>query len=470
MSERPTTADETTGRNGSFGSLYGADATPERQRDEFRSGNVPVAVYGLGKMGLPIATTLALRCGNVVGVDLDESVVDAINEGACPVAGEPALPETVATAVSNGALRATSDSADAARASVYVVIVPTLLTEDERTDLSALEAAVRDVGANLDPGDAVFVESTVPPGTTENVVRPALAAESGLDPGEFGLAFCPERTSSGRALRDIQYSYPKIVGGVDDESARVAELVYGEVTSNDVLRVDGPTTAECVKLFEGLYRDVNIALANELATLVDEFDVDVRDAIEAANTQPYCDIHDPGAGVGGHCIPYYPHFVIQASEGPLDLLETARAVNTRAESFTARAVERELERAGVDPAGATVALLGVTYRPGIDETRATPAITIARELTAAGADCYAIDPVCTDMSVVDATPLDLVDLPALDPDAVVLITAHPEFEAIPWDRVAPAAAVDGRDALDPAELGCPVYTIGRGRSSPHPGE
>jgi UDP-N-acetyl-D-mannosaminuronic acid dehydrogenase len=445
----------------SQGQLYRSEEPPESQRDAFTGGDIPVAVYGLGKMGLPLAAAFADVTGNVVGVDVDETRVGAINEGRCPVEDEPGLDEAVSRAVGSGALSATADSRRAARAArVHVVIVPTLL-EDGEPDLSAVEAVSDAVGAGLQPGDLVLVESTLPPGTCRGVVQPTLTDVSGLAPDAFGLAFCPERTASGSALRDIRGSYPKVVGGRDEESVRVATLVYGEITDNDVLSVGTCTAAECVKLFEGVYRDVNIALANELARLAEELPVDVREAIDVANTQPYCDIHTPGPGVGGHCIPYYPRFLTETTETALPLVNRARETNEMMPAYTADILTRGLEEIGVDVGDASVALLGVTYRPGVDETRESPAGRIASILSDTGVDVYLTDPVCSDFSPIDGTPVTLDLLSALDLDGLVVVTAHEEFHSIPWEELEDVVVVDGRQLLD-REIPHPVYTIGGG--------
>lgn len=208
-------------------------------------------MYGLGKMGLPLAAVYARATGNVTGVDISEDVVGGVNDGECHVAKEPGLPELVAEQAERGALRATTDGVAAAEgAAVHVIIVPTPLTDDREPDLAAFEAVLDSIARGLAPGDLVVVECTVPPGTSKDLVIPHLADRSGLSAGEFGVAFCPERTSSGRALRDITESHPKIVGGVDAESTRVAALVYGEITANEVIPVRDATTAEAVKLFE----------------------------------------------------------------------------------------------------------------------------------------------------------------------------------------------------------------------------
>jgi UDP-N-acetyl-D-mannosaminuronic acid dehydrogenase len=442
--------------------LYGSSLAPAEQRRAYTGGRVPVAVYGLGKMGLPLAAVYADVTGNAVGVDVDEDVVDGLNRGRSHVQGEPGLQALLGDVVERGAFHATTDGASAAAAaSVHVILVPTLLDDRKQVDLSALEAAVRTVAEGIDPGDVIVIESTVPPGTSRDVVAELVAAESDLSIGEFGVAFCPERTSSGRALRDIRGAYPKIVGGVDGESTRVATLLYEELTDNDVIAVADATTAESVKLFEGLYRDVNIALANELATLADDLGVDVTEAIEAANTQPYCDIHAPGPGVGGHCIPYYPYFVMNYVEEPTPLLRTAREVNDSMPAFTARKLVEELRAVGRDVAAATVVVLGLTYRPGVAETRATPARPLVADLADRGATVYAVDPLLDDTDGFDATLIDLEALPDLDPDAVVVVTPHEAFDAIDWDAFEELVVVDGRGTVE--ETANRVYRLGDGR-------
>jgi len=442
--------------------LYGDDRPLEECQRAFATGQVPVAVYGLGKMGLPLAAVYADVSRNVTGVDVDPDVVATIASGECPVRGEPGLPTAVAELVADGALDATTDGTRAAAESrVHVVIVPTEV-DDGAVDLSMLEAAVRTIGTGLKPGDLVVVESTVPPRTCRDRVLPWLTAESGLESGEFGLAFCPERTMSGRALEDITGAYPKVVGGVDEESTRVAAAVYELITDNDVISVADATTAECVKVFEGVYRDVNIALANELARLADDLGVDVTDAIEVANTQPFCDIHDPGPGVGGHCIPYYPYFLISEFDGPTPLLRTAREVNDAMPGFTVEKTAAELADAGRDLADSTVVVLGLTYRPGVDETRASPGIDVAAALRDSGADVYAVDPICTTPPPDGVERLELDAVPAVDPDAVVLVTAHEAFESLPWERLRDAVVVDGQRVLDVDDSVRSVSAIGDG--------
>ena len=446
--------------------LYGSTAPTDQQREAFLSGETPVAVYGLGKMGLPLAAVYADVTGNVVGADVDLDIVETVDRGDCHVEREPGLPELVSDLHDRGALRAVAEPAEAAaEAAIHVLIVPTPITDDDEPDLSILRAATRSVAEGLSPGDTVVVECTVPPGTTDGLVRETLLEESGLEAGEFGLALCPERTSSGRALEDIRGAYPKVVGGVDAESRRVAELVYGEINDEGVLPVSDATTAEAVKVFEGLYRDVNIALANELGQFADEMDVDVREAIETANTQPFCDIHDPGPGVGGHCIPFYPYFVIEPFETDAPLLRTAREVNDSMPEFTVRKLREELDAEGTDLAEASVLVLGLTYRPGVEEIRASPSLSIAERLTEAGADVYGVDPVLSAYDAFELTPLSLSNIYGRAFDGVVMVTPHEEFDEIRWPEVGRpggSVVVDGRDTLGLDDTDHRVYTIGTG--------
>jgi UDP-N-acetyl-D-mannosaminuronic acid dehydrogenase len=446
---------------------YVADASGEALQEAFTAGNINVAVYGLGKMGLPVATVFANITSRVFGADVDPSVVEQINAGECPVSGEPRLPGLVRAAVDSGSFRATTDGREAAQwADFHLILVPTVIDEAARTDLSNLESAVHAVGTGLDAGDMVVIESTVPPGTCADVVQPTLVDDSGLDPDEFGLAACPERTQSGRALRDIRAAYKRVVGGVDDRSTAVARHVYDLVTTKGVVPVDDATTAECVKVFEGVYRDVNIALANELAQFADELDVDVNDAIEAANTQPFCDIHRPGIGVGGHCIPYYPYFLINDHDTAAPLLQTARRVNDGMPRFGAAKLTELLEDRDVDVDDATVLVLGLTYRPGVEEVRETPAKPIIEYLNARGATVLASDPVLSDTTSFDVIDVLVDDVDSLDLDATVLVTAHEAFESIDWSSMDPMVVVDGRAALDLADSHHTVYTIGGGLHVP----
>jgi len=441
--------------------LYDTPATPAAQRAAFTGGQLPVAVYGLGKMGLPLAAVYADVTGNTTGVDIDGEVVRTVNAGDCHIKREPGLSDLVSELVEERALRAESDPETAAReAAVHVLMVPTLLTDDREPDLSAMAAAAGDVGAGLDPGDVVFVESTVPPRTTADRIVPLLAEQSGLVPGEFGVAAFPERTVSGQALADIRGTHPKVVGGIDAESTRVAALVYDEITDNEVIEAADAATAEAVKVFEGVYRDVNIALANQLAQYAPSIDIDVNEAIDVANTQPFCDIHTPGPGVGGHCIPVYPYFLVGEFDLEAPLLTAAREMNDLMPAYTVSMLREVLAAHGVGIGETRVLLVGMTYKADVEELRNAPALEVARLLGEQGATVLAVDPVLEDWSGIDDVErLSLSAVEDVAVDAAAVLAFHDEFDDVDWGDL-DAPILDGRRTIDPGAVDAPVYSIG----------
>jgi len=446
--------------------IYDLNAAEQVRSDAFVSGEIPVAIYGLGKMGLPLAAVYADTCSNVIGVDVDPDVVTAVEAGDCPVSGEPGLPALVEQTVEEGALRATT-SIDAAanEAMIHVAIVPTLLDDDRNPDLSILQSLLENVGPQLDTGDVVFVESTVPPGSCRDEIFPLLEETSGLERGDFGLAFCPERTSSGQAITDITESYPKVVGGVDQESTEAARIVYEQLNQKGVIPVSNATTAEAVKITEGVFRDVNIALANELAELADPLPVDFKEVADAANTIPFINLHQPGAGVGGHCIPYYPYFLINWIHMEFPLLQTARNVNDSMPDFTVDALHSQFEATNQDIKNARVLVLGVAYRGNVAETRAAPAKPIIERLSKEAREVFVTDPVIDDLSDFEGSEIKLADIHEKDFDAVILVTNHEKFDGINWDSFDPLIIVNGRPSATISSEKHRVYTIGSGLQS-----
>lgn len=433
--------------------IYGK---PEKRiKQALISGEVTIAVYGLGKMGLPLAAVFADAGARVIGADIDEGVVRGINQGICHVTGEPGLPELVERNVGEGRLSATSDLVLAAEgADVMVILVPTLLDEHNNPDMSIVRSVCADIAKGLGPGDFVIQESTVPPRTTRDMILPILEG-SGHKIGEFGVAHCPERTSSGRAIIDITGAYPKIVGGIDSASTETARALYLTVNKKGVIAVSDATAAESVKVFEGLYRDVNIALANELAVVCDELEIDAKEVFDAANTQPYSHIHAPGCGVGGHCIPVYPYFIINTVNSSTDMLRLARRINDGMPAYTVDLLEDALGEIEVGISGARVLLLGVTYRGDVNETRFSPAIDVISELKERGAEVFAYDPVLgSEVERFGATPCDLNSIDTID--AILIASDHAGFKEIDWDRIGRRmrhkVVVNGRNILDPGEL------------------
>ena len=415
-----------------------------------------VAVVGAGKMGLPLAAQFAGHGWTVVAVDVQESVVDAINAGRSHLGEEPGVAELVAGAHVAGRLRATSDGAAAAReADVVVLIVPVMLDAEHQPDYRYMDAAVDSVAGGLHPGSLVIFETTLPVGDTRGRYGPRLEAASGLGPDDLHVAFSPERLFSGAVLRNLA-SYPKLVGGLDPASTDLAAAFYASVLDAEVVAMSSAEAAEFSKLADTTYRDVNIALANEFAAYADRVGVDIREVIAAANSQPYSHIHQPGLGVGGHCIPVYPHFLL--SRAPeLTLVARSREVNDGQIRIAIDAIAAALD--GLD--GRPVLVLGLTYREGVKELAYSRAIPLIGELRAAGARVLANDPLLRDDEIraLGAEPYAWGS--TSDVRAVVTQTADPR-----WATLDPAwfpdlaILVDGRNSL--AALALPPAVAYRG--------
>ncbi len=418
-----------------------------------------VCVIGLGRIGLPLAVQCASKGMKVVGCDVKGDLVEMINAGTCPYPDEGGLAEAMASAHAAGLLSATTDTAAAVReGNVVVIVVPVGLTAEKRADFRALDAAAREVAEGLQRQTLVVLETTVPLSTTRERLGKALAS-SGLRAGEdFHLAFSPERVFVGRVLKDMR-RYPKIVGGVSDESGRVAAAFYEKALDAPVTMLASCEAAELVKLAETTYRDVNIALANEFARVADAHGVDVTEVIAAANSQPYSHIHRPGVGVGGHCIPVYPRFLLENDRARLP--EEAREIN---DGMAVYAVEKLAQALG-SLREKTVLILGLSYRENVKETAFSSAFLLAEALSALGARVIVHDPLFT-TDEVRALGLEPAEpFPPSHVDAVVLQAAHDEFAGLDFGAIGGCRVVlDGRNALsrDGVEaLGIRYIGIGR---------
>jgi nucleotide sugar dehydrogenase len=422
-----------------------------------------VAVVGLGKIGLPLAAQLAGKGHTVIGADVNAAAVATVNAGKSHVEDEPGLSEAVSTAVADGRLTATTDTTSAARSSeVTVVIVPLVVDAAKRPDYRMLDDALRAVGKGLQPGALVIVETTLPVGATREHVAPILESESGLTCGkDFHVAFSPERLYSGRIFQDLA-RYPKIVGGVDEESTRRAVDFYSASLDAEVRAVANSETAEFAKLAETTYRDVNIALANQLAVYGGARGADLKEAFEAANSQPFSHIHRPGIGVGGHCIPVYPQFLLaDSANGELELVRVARQVN---DGMAARSL-LWLDEALGGLEGKRVLVLGMSYREDVKELSFSTALAVIDLLHKAGATVLANDPHYTAAELA-SLEVEVVDLSRpLAIDAVIIQAYHREYRELDWSRFSGLRVVlDGRGTLDATALrsrGVTVISVGQ---------
>ncbi len=379
------------------------------------SRQATVAVVGLGKIGLPLAVHYARHGYRVIGCDINPQVVETINAGKAHIQEEAGLAESVADLVTRGLLVATSDTNVAVqKAGIIVVIVPVIIDAQHEPDFTYLDAATRAIGSGLQPGTLIIYETTVPVGTTTGRMSSLLEQTSQLTAGQdFYLAYSPERVSSGHIFRDLQ-SYPKIVGGINEQSTTLAAEFYRSVLDASILTMASSEEAEFVKLIETTYRDVNIALANEFACYADTHGLNVSRAIAAANTQPYSHIHSPGVGVGGHCIPVYPYFLVagvedrqkHSSDSELPMLLLPRFARRVNDAMAEYAVQR-IETFSGPLTDQAVLILGVASRGDVREVAFTSAKLLQDALIKHGAVVYADDPLFTteEMRALGYTPL-----------------------------------------------------------------
>ncbi|MDX3237761.1 nucleotide sugar dehydrogenase [Streptomyces sp. ME03-5709C] len=413
-----------------------------------------ICVVALGKIGLPLAVQFAAKGHRVIGADVNEKVVELVNAGVEPFPGETDLDTKLKAAVEAGLLSATTDTAAAvAEAEAVVVVVPLFVDAEGVPDFGWMDSATKDIARGLRPGTLVSYETTLPVGTTRDRWAPMLEEGSGLTAGQdFHLVFSPERVLTGRVFADLR-RYPKLVGGIDEASARHGVEFYEAVLDfdersdlerpNGVWDLGSSEASELAKLAETTYRDVNIGLANQFARFAAKAGIDVKKVIEACNTQPYSHIHQPGIAVGGHCIPIYPRMYLW-NDPEATVVRSAREANAAMPSY---AVDL-LAAAYGDLQDVNVLVLGAAYRGGVKETAFSGVFPTVEALKAYGAVPYVSDPMYTDEEL---TAHGLTPHRGETVTAAVLQADHAEYRDLSsTDLPDVRVLVDGRRTTDPA--------------------
>ena len=395
-----------------------------------------LAVVGMGYIGLPTATVLATRGIQVTGVDVNPRIVEAISRGETPFI-EPDLAVAVSGAVAMGRL---SMSREMPEADAFIIAVPTPFNPDHTADLSYVKAAAEQVALKLRPGNIVVLESTSPPGTTELVsrwigaVRPDLKMPHVVGNADVAVAHCPERVLPGRIMIEM-ITNNRVVGGLTTQCAIKAASIYRVFSQGEILLTNA-ASAEMAKLVENAYRDVNIAFANELSLITEALRLDVWEVIKLANQHPRVNVLSPGPGVGGHCIPVDPWFIVAAAPELAKLIRTAREVNDRKPHHVAEQVIAKAHRF-VSP---SVACLGLTFKANVDDVRESPAIEVVGLIASALPDVEIMvaDPYVDELpqSLQLNANLRLTNAgDAVDQaDIIVLLVEHDAFKALRHTR------------------------------------
>ncbi|HEV8594795.1 MAG TPA: nucleotide sugar dehydrogenase [Thermoplasmata archaeon] len=424
------------------------------------------AVIGLGYVGLPVAAAFAEAGLRVVGIDIDTRKVAAVNAGKSPLTGRE--PELAALVAKHGGKRltATTDYAASASADAVLIAVETPIDDDTKDpDYKALRSALRSLGPNLKKGALVSIESTIAPGTMHRLVKPMLERASGMrTPRDFLLAHTPERLTAGKLLHNLVH-VDRVLGADDPRSRRRALNLYSRIIKAPIHPTD-LLTAEIVKTAENTYWDVQLALANELALIAEDYGVDAFEVRTLVNTTPRRDLLYPGAGVGGHCIPKDPWLLVHGLRSfKPSLIPAAREVNDFMPERMVTLTEEALRQVGRRLAGARVVILGLAYKENTDDARNSPAIPLIRILRRRGADVRIHDPfVKRQRGFVVSRKLPDVLKGA---DVAVLVTAHDAYRRADWRALGREmrrrAFVDGRRLWDEPLKGWVYRGLGRGQ-------
>lgn len=414
-----------------------------------------IAVVGMGYVGIPVAVEFANHGFDVVGINRSKWKVDWINDCRCPIQGnEPRLAELLEKVITNGKLRATQDFSVCKDADAILICTETPFDLDKNEpNYSALKSAVGSVAENLEKKSLIIVESTIAPKTMENVVKPILEKNGKKAGKDFYLANCPERVMPGKLLYNIE-KLDRVVGGIDKKSQKLAVELYSNIMKGKLYPTDC-LTAEIVKTTENAYRDVQIGFANEIALICEKLGVDVFSVRELVNKCPYRDMHIPGAGVGGHCLPKDSWLLMYPVKNQVDtkMLRTGREINENMPLHMVELVEKCFKEIKKDLKKSKISIFGLAYLQNSDDTRNTPALPIIKKLKENGVDVIAHDPYVKEYGAICITGD--MEKSLKDSDCLVLVTAHDEYKKLNLKKIKKLMRtpiiVDGRNLFSKEE-------------------
>lgn len=403
-----------------------------------------VVVIGLGYVGLPLACLVAEKGFSVYGYALDEEKIKKINNRESPIQDEMLI-----RWMKEVSIEASTDPSIIAKGDIIVVCVPTPVDSGHLPDLTPVRDASEKIRDAMQDGQLIIVESTVNPGVCEEVILPILEEKGKRAGKDFFLAHCPERINPGDPKWNVR-NIPRVVGGIDAASLEKAKAFYTSVIEADIHPMHSLRSAEAVKVVENSFRDVNIAFVNELAKSFDALGIDVLDVIEGAKTKPFAFMaHYPSCGIGGHCIPVDPYYLIERAKQNgfnHEFLQLAREINNSMPRYTVEQLLRAMNGEGESVKGKTIGLLGIAYKANIDDDRESPYYAIKKEVESLGATVESFDPYLPEKS--SAKSLDEF---LEKSDAIILVTNHKEFLSLTPEQLRAhdvQVVVDGKNALD----------------------
>lgn len=414
------------------------------------------AIYGLGNVGGPIAAVWLRAGAKVIGVDISQHLLNEIKNGSSHKK-EPFLSETFTKAIRKKSFILTSDGVDASKkSSIKIIVVPVGL-KNNKVDLRSVINVTNDIAKGLKKGDTVILSPSVPPGTSEKIVLPILEKISKMKGDkDFYLIYNPERIFEGKAVKDIEENYPTVISGLGPKSLKMAENIFKTISKKGILKMPSLAEAEAEKLFEGAYRDVNIALANELADYCEKIGINYWETRKGANSQPFCHLHYPGTGVGGLCIPVYPHIIIEDASKlgkTMSLLQSSRRINDNMPKKCVKEAIDLLLKNKIEPKNAKIAVLGLGFRGEVTDTRLSPTYDVVNEFLKRGCKIMVHDPyVLQDENLPNSVDLsDNLNKVIENSDLIFISTDHKKYSKLNSNSFLkskkPLLIFDGRNIL-----------------------
>ena len=403
-----------------------------------------VAVIGIGYVGLPLALLARDKGYDVIGIDLDKSKVEKVEKGLSPIQDK-----SLETALKKAPLQASTDFSSVKTADIAIICVPTPVKNHREPDLEPLKGAVLSTAKNLRRETLLIIESTINPGVCDDILIPLVEEASGMKAGkDFYFAHCPERINPGDPNYSVR-NINRVIGAQSDEGLKEAVKFYESIIEADIKPMATLKEAEAVKVVENSFRDINIAFVNELAMSFHKLGINIENVIDGAATKPFAFMpHRPGVGVGGHCIPVDPYYLIEYARGfgfEHDFLSLARRINSRMPEFTVELLQDALNQAGLPIKDTRIALLGLAYKSNVDDDRESPAYEVLSLLKDAGAKVITYDPFIPQNSNVDT-----LDEALKNSKAIVVATGHDEFKDIDIKELKSngiLVVIDGRNIL-----------------------
>jgi len=416
------------------------DSSKQEVVQALKNAKITICVIGLGRIGLPTAAVLADAGAQVLGVDVNNEVVEQVNSCKYGFEDEPGLNQLIEKVTEEGKLAADIDtSAAVAKSDVVIICVPTPVGRNKVPNYNPIIEASRNVAKTLRKDSLIIIESTVGPGTVEGLIIPLLEKQTKMTAGkDFGIVSCPERASPGEILHHLR-TLPRIVGGIDTRSTEAAAVLLESALGIQMIRVGSPKVANAIKLTENIFRDVNIALMNEFAILYEKLGVDIMEVIDACATKWNFIPHYPGAGVGGPCLPVNSYYLMEegAKIGYIPrLIQMAREINDKMPKHVITLVEEALKDVGKLICESKIAILGVSYKPDICDLRMTPIECIYNHLKERGVSISIYDPMFKGRNVFQTKASETLAEAVKGADCILIGIAHKEFRNLDLEALA----------------------------------